>query len=177
MASAISHQPSVISHQSSVISHQPFDISHQPSAVNHLPSTIISLYHQPLPSAVNHQPLPWLSRPLAWRTFLPDLHGPSVTLPTCSLRAAPSPPRSPHVTPPAAALDFPVTPPPPQNHQPVFLDAGRSDDSGNCVLYVCLPSGGSRDLSQPFHANPLLFLSGGDLVARRLLIEREVRRA
>jgi len=61
--------------------------------------------------------------------------------------------------------------------QPVFLDAGRSDDSGNCVLYVCLPSGGSRDLSQPFHANPLLFLSGGDLVARRLLIEREVRRA
>ena len=33
------------------------------------------------------------------------------------------------------------------------------------------PDGSQRDISRPFYANPVLFLAGGDTVARKLLIE------
>ena len=52
-----------------------------------------------------------------------------------------------------------------------FLDAARTDEAGNCALYVLQPDGSQRDISRPFNANPVLFLAGGDTVARKLLIE------
>ena len=55
---------------------------------------------------------------------------------------------------------------------PVFLDAHRPGESGNCCLYAAYADGSTRDLSRtPFTASPALYLAGGDFFARRLLVD------
>ena len=63
--------------------------------------------------------------------------------------------------------------------QPVFLDGRMKPDDGsgaNCAMYT-LPSQTTSTppkpnyISRTFHPNPVLFLSGGDFFARRLLID------
>ena len=55
---------------------------------------------------------------------------------------------------------------------PVFLDARRESASGNCCLYAASADGSTRDLSRaPFAASPALYLAGGDLFARKLLVD------
>jgi len=60
--------------------------------------------------------------------------------------------------------------------RPVFLDARRPSTKGNCALYI-LRDDDTNDkdtplyISQPFHADPILFLAGGDFFAQRLLID------
>jgi hypothetical protein len=57
--------------------------------------------------------------------------------------------------------------------QPVFLSTDRQGVNGaNCMLYARAADGSLRDLSSaPFRASPALYLAGGDLFARRLLVD------
>ena len=70
-----------------------------------------------------------------------------------------------------------------EREQPVFLDASRPSPQGNCALYCYVdgddapasdataPAARVRDVSRPFNANPALYLAGGDVFARKLLVD------
>jgi len=61
-----------------------------------------------------------------------------------------------------------------QGETPVFLDANRrgGSDGATCMLYACALDGSTRDLSaKPFAASPALYLGGGDIFVRTLLVD------
>ena len=63
------------------------------------------------------------------------------------------------------------------DEEPVFLDARRGGGS-NCCLYACGADGRQRDLSaKPFAASPALYLAGGDVFAKRLLVDEPADQA
>ena len=67
-----------------------------------------------------------------------------------------------------------------EGEQPVFLDlrrqGGRNADA-TCMLYACAADGSRRDLSaKPFAASPALYLAGGDVFARQLLVDSNADR-
>ena len=57
--------------------------------------------------------------------------------------------------------------------RPVFLDGRCQDPGGNCAMYTIVSEKGEQPLyiTRNFHPNPILFLSGGDFFAQRLLID------
>lgn len=66
-----------------------------------------------------------------------------------------------------------------EKEEPVFLDANyrgagasAADADATCMLYTCAADGTRRRLSaRPFAASPALYIAGGDLVARKLLVD------
>ena len=63
----------------------------------------------------------------------------------------------------------------------VFLDGRVEDDDGtgaNCAMYIVTEGEGGQMIPQyitkKFHPNPVLFLSGGDFFARKLLIDNPI---
>ena len=77
-----------------------------------------------------------------------------------------------------------------EQEEPVFLDdkwrgkgatasaaatatgTGTDADDATCMLYTCAADGTRRQLStRPFAASPALYIAGGDLVARKLLLD------
>ena len=58
--------------------------------------------------------------------------------------------------------------------RPVFLDGRRPNPNGHCAMYLADDgggTGGARYISGDFHPSPALFVSGSELLARRLLID------
>merc|ERR1740129_1994799 len=62
--------------------------------------------------------------------------------------------------------------------RPVFMDGRRPGNEGHCALYTKSLSSSSNDnnnniqyISKNFHPDPILYLSGGDFFAQRLLID------
>jgi Rps23 Pro-64 3,4-dihydroxylase Tpa1-like proline 4-hydroxylase len=59
--------------------------------------------------------------------------------------------------------------------RPIFLDSRRHFGSkdGNCAFYIDDPSGsGVQYITRDFHAHPILFVSGGELLTKKLLVNR-----
>jgi len=59
--------------------------------------------------------------------------------------------------------------------RPVFLDGRRGDGvgegDGNCALYTIMPNNKQVYISRNFHPDPILYVSGGDFFAQRLLVD------
>lgn len=59
-----------------------------------------------------------------------------------------------------------------QGEEPVFLDPLRpGPENENCILYTCDAAGKKRDLSRKPFANIALYLGGGDVLARKLMMD------
>jgi Rps23 Pro-64 3,4-dihydroxylase Tpa1-like proline 4-hydroxylase len=59
--------------------------------------------------------------------------------------------------------------------RPVFLDSRRhfSGKDGNCAMYINDPNGsGVQYITGDFYAHPILFMSGGELLTKKLLLNR-----
>jgi Rps23 Pro-64 3,4-dihydroxylase Tpa1-like proline 4-hydroxylase len=55
--------------------------------------------------------------------------------------------------------------------RPVFLDARRNNPDGNVAMYVDAVNGGQQYISKLFHSHPILYMSGGEYLTQKLLMQ------